>query len=110
MEEKNAKIYLVTVIILAIAILSAVWFGTPEESDTLNITLSSGETRGTVQLDNVQDSYQYSLDNGLTWVNITQDGSIEISAEAGDTLLIRDIDITGIAQSYVIPEDLVSGD
>ena len=110
MEEKNAKIYLVTVIILAIAILSAVWFGTPEDTDTLNVTLSPGETQGIVQLNNVQDSYQYSLDNGLTWVNITQDGSIEIPAEAGDTLLIRDIDITGIAQSYAIPEDLVSGD
>ena len=92
MEEKNAKIYLITVIILAIAILSAVWFGTPEEPDTLNVTLSPGETPGIVQLNNVQDSYQYSLDNGLTWVNITQDGSIEIPAEAGDTLLIRDID------------------
>ena len=110
MEEKNAKIYLITVIILAIAILSAVWFGTPEETDTLNVTLSPGETQGIVQLNNVQDSYQYSLDNGLTWVNITQDGSIEIPAEAGDTLLIRDIDIIGIAETYAISEDLLSGE
>lgn len=110
MEEKNAKIYLITVIILAIAILSAVWFGTPEDTDKLNVTLSPGETQGIVQLNNVQDSYQYSLDNGFTWVNITQDGSIEIPAEAGDTLLIRDIDITGIAETYSISEDLFSGE
>lgn len=110
MEEKNAKIYLITVIILAIVILSAIWLGTPEASDPFNVTLNPGENAGTVAINNVQDSYQYSLDNGITWVNITVNGSLEIPAEAGDTLLIRDIDITGVAEIYAITEDLIGGE
>ncbi len=108
MAEKNAKIYLWTVLALAVTILLAVWLGNPEDVDAFNVTLSAGDTPGTVQISNIQDSYQYSLDGGVTWVNIASDDALEIPAEVGDTLIIRDVDITGLAERYEITADILN--
>ena len=108
MANKNAKIYIWTVFALAVTILLAAWLGSPEDVDAFNVTLRAGDTPGTVQLSNVQDSYQYSLDGGLTWVNIATNGALEVPAEIGDTLLIRAVDITGLAERYEITADILN--
>lgn len=105
MENKNAKIYLWTALALGVIILLAVWLGTPVDEDRLGVQLSAGSEPGTVLLENTKDSYQYSIDNGQSWINIDGLEVDNIAADIGDVILVRDIDVIGLADDYTVTAD-----
>lgn len=105
MERKNAHIYLVSSVIIGLVILIAVWLGEPVERNDLSVTFSQGSLPGTTDIHNVAPSYQYRLNEGFNWVNVTGDSVENIAVRPGDSIFIRDIDVPGLAERYILTEE-----
>lgn len=106
MAQKNAKIYGLTSILLAVLILGAIWLGSPVERDDLNVIIIPGNAPESIRLTDVEPSYQYSLDGGLSWTTIGATATMDILVGDATDIIVRDIDVTGIAERYNIEDAL----
>ena len=108
MKRKTVQYWLfmgiVTLSILALGIVFLVSLGQDNRGNTLGVTLEPGSTLGSVALVNVESSFQYSLDNGQTWINIApQTTRVDnLVVAVGDTILVRDTARAGFSQQLTV--------
>ena len=108
MKSKSTQYWLfvsiVTLSVIVLGVIFLVSLGQDSPANTLDVRLEPGSTLGTVTLVNVQSSYQYSLDEGQTWLNVpTQSQTVEdLAVQAGDTILVRDTARAGFSQALTV--------
>jgi len=113
MKSKHPLIIAFYAFVSLSVLLLAVLFILRDDSpaNTLDVRLVPGSDVSTVAIDGVQEFYQYSLDAGVTWVNVPRHTTRidNVPVTVGQTIIVRDTANAGFSQALTVSqEDLQS--